>query len=110
MGIWLAVLVALVPSLIVSIFIARKRKLMWFAIILGSFGWIVSFYARLPILLILPRIVGSGILFFAITALLAGAFEEGLKFGFVKKIKFLRLDWKHVLSFGLGWGIIEQLS
>jgi len=62
----------------------------------------VSFYARLPVLLILPRIVGSGILFFAITALLTGVFEEGLKFGFVKKIRCLRVGWKHVLFFGLG--------
>jgi uncharacterized membrane protein YhfC len=109
MGIWLAVLVALVPSLILFIFIAKKRKLMWLAFILGSFGWIVSFYARLPVLLILPRIVGSGILFFVITALLAGVFEEGLKFGFVKKIKFLSVYWKHVFSFGLGWGIVEAI-
>jgi len=109
MVIWLAVLIALVPSLTLFIFIARKKKLMCLAFTLGSFGWIVSFYARLPILLILPRIVGSGILFFAITALLAGVFEEGLKFGFVKKIKYLRVDWKHALSFGLGWGIIEAI-
>lgn len=109
MVIWLAVIIALVPSLTLFIFTTRKKKFMCLAFTLGSLGWIVSFYARLPVLLILPRIVGSRILFFAITALLAGVFEEGLKFGFVKKIKYLRVDWKQVFSFGLGWGIIEAI-
>jgi uncharacterized membrane protein YhfC len=42
-------------------------------------------------------------------ALLAGLFEEGIKFVFVKKYPSYIKTVKHALCFGLGWGICEAL-
>jgi len=36
-------------------------------------------------------------------------FEGGVRYGLMRKIKHLRLDWRHVLSFGLGWGFGEAV-
>jgi uncharacterized membrane protein YhfC len=42
-------------------------------------------------------------------ALLAGLFEEGIKFVFVRKYPSYIKTVKHALCFGLGWGICEAL-
>ncbi|MCP8314758.1 MAG: YhfC family intramembrane metalloprotease, partial [archaeon] len=42
-------------------------------------------------------------------SLLAGLFEEGIRYICIKKASFTREDHRHVLSFGLGWGFLEAV-
>ncbi len=44
-----------------------------------------------------------------VNSLFAGLFEEGIRYGLVKKIRRTRVDFRHVLSFGLGWGFGEAV-
>lgn len=109
MLIWLAILIALAPSFALFVYVTRTRKSMWLAFALGAVGWTVAFYARFPLLTTLPSALDSVILIIVLSSLFAGVFEEGVRYGLMRKIKYLRIDWKHVLSFGLGWAFIEAV-
>jgi uncharacterized membrane protein YhfC len=109
MLVWFAILIALVPSFALFVYVARTRKSMWLAFAIGAIGWTVALYARLPILNVIQTIISSSIIVFAIASLFAGIFEEGIRYVLVRKIKYLRFDWRHVLSFGLGWGFFEAV-
>ena len=109
MFVWLAVLIALAPAFALFVYVARTRKSMWLAFAFGAAGWTAALYARMPILSGISSIIGSSILIFASASLLAGLFEEGVKYGLMRKIRYLRIDWKHVLSLGLGWGFMEAV-
>jgi uncharacterized membrane protein YhfC len=52
--------------------------------------------------------IASAILIF-MGAFLAGLFEEGIKYGFLKKFPNFVKTIKHALCFGLGWGLSEAL-
>jgi len=109
MFIWLAILIALAPAFALFVYVARTRKSMWLAFALGAVGWTVAFYARLLILTTLPSVLDSVILIIVLSSLSAGIFEEGVRYGLMRKIRYLRIDWRHVLSFGLGWAFIEAV-
>lgn len=109
MYVWFAILIALVPAFALFVYVARTRKAMWLAFALGAVGWTVALYARLPILNVISSIIDSSILIFAIASLFAGVFEEGIRYGLMRKIRYLRIDWRHVLSFSLGWGFGEAV-
>ncbi len=65
-----------------------------------------------PQLLFSSEIASSvtlAILFGVYASILAGLFEEGLRFFILRRRKSLRIDRKSVLSFGLGWGVGEAI-
>jgi uncharacterized membrane protein YhfC len=112
MLVWFAVLIALVPSFAYFVYVARTRKSMWLAFAIGAIGWTIALYARLPISNAIKPIIGSSDIVYlglTISALFAGIFEEGIRYGLMRSIKYLRIDWRHVLAFGLGWGFFEAV-
>ncbi|MDO8055268.1 MAG: YhfC family glutamic-type intramembrane protease, partial [Candidatus Hermodarchaeota archaeon] len=111
-------LIALLPGLIIFIFIARKTETMWLGAILGGIFWLAALLARTPLLLIIdivaPIIPPTALLLYVAFALffaslLAGLFEEGFRFLFLRwQPKFIETV-KHALTFGLGWGLGEAI-
>jgi uncharacterized membrane protein YhfC len=91
---------------------------MWLSALLGGIFWFVALLARTPILLVLELWVLTIppafytiiiIIVIFIGAFLAGLFEEGIKYGFLKKFPNFVKTLKHTLCFGLGWGLSEAL-
>lgn len=97
----------------VSVYIARAKWSMWLAFILGGAGWFSALLLRvLPLqlpLLIYGQDFASNMIYFGYASLLAGIFEEGIRYICIKNASFAREDNKHVLSFGLGWGFLEAV-
>ena len=109
-----AILLAAIPALLVFIILAGRSKNLWFSFIFGGFGWIGALILRLiplqtPILFYGTSIATFNIFYFAYAALLAGCFEEGIRYLLLSKVKLTRLGLKNVLSLGLGWGFMEAL-
>jgi len=115
--VWVGVLMVLVPAFALSAYLARRKKSMWLVFLIGAVGWIVAL-VRVPILqgladaFLRSWIRSAGALAApyiatAVDSLFAGLFEEGIRYGLVKKIQRTRADLGHVLSFGLGWGFGE---
>jgi uncharacterized membrane protein YhfC len=86
---------------------------MWLAFILGGAGWLGALLLRLlPLqlpLVIYGKDFASNLVYFGYASLLAGLFEEGIRYICIKKASFAREDHRHVLSFGLGWGLLEAV-
>jgi uncharacterized membrane protein YhfC len=117
--IWVGVFIALVPAFGFFAYLARWRRSLWISFDVGAAGWTAALLLRAPILQILGGaffrnwIVSFGAvatyISIGISSLLAGLFEEGIRYGLVKKIQLFRRDSKHILSMGLGWGFGEAL-
>ncbi|MFX1576534.1 MAG: YhfC family glutamic-type intramembrane protease [Promethearchaeota archaeon] len=111
-------LLAIFPALILFLYIARFKGSMWISALLGGIFWLLALLARTPILLALElwaitvpplfNVLLAAILIFT-GALLAGLFEEGIKYGFLYKFPQFVKTLKHALCFGLGWGLCEAL-
>lgn len=111
-------LIAILPASILFLYIARFRGRLWLSALLGGVFWLVALLARLPIILGIEL----GVLFISpamiltyaavallIAALMAGLFEEGIKYLFVRsQPQFIETE-KHALCFGFGWGLGEAL-
>jgi len=108
----IAILIALAPSFLLFFYFAKKRT-MWLAFVLGGLGWLAALLLRLLPLQIPPSVYGpvvtSNITYLAYSTFLAGVFEEGTRYALFRKIQRIRVDWRHVLCFGLGWGFGEAL-
>jgi uncharacterized membrane protein YhfC len=111
-------LIAILPALLIFLYIARFKGSMWISALLGGVFWLVALLARTPILVALEfwgltipptlYVIYVAILIF-LGALMAGLFEEGIKFGFLNKFPQFIKTIKHALCFGLGWGLSEAL-
>jgi len=103
------ILLGLLPCLAVFAWLGRRV----FAFMLGFAGWVAALLARLPLLQVPLWLYGEGVavapLYLVYASLLAGVFEEGVRFLAVWKVDFVRSDWRSLLSFGLGWGLVEAL-
>ena len=110
---WVAILIAIVPAFAVFIYFARVKGSMWLAFILGGASWLGALLLRiLPLqlpLVIYGQDFASNLVYFGYASLLAGLFEEGIRYICIKKASFTREDHSHVLSFGLGWGFLEAV-
>ena len=114
----LGILISFLPAFIIFLYLARRTESMWISGIVGGTFWLIAFLARLPILIplnILPLFFqGTPIFLFFIvilfsSSLLAGIFEEGIKYFVVKsRPKFIETR-RHVLCLGLGWGLGEAV-
>jgi uncharacterized membrane protein YhfC len=111
-------LIAILPAFLIFLYIARFKGSMWLSAILGGVFWLLALLARTPILVALEfwgltitpafYVVYVTIMIF-LGAFMAGLFEEGIKYGFLKKVPRFIDTVKHALSFGLGWGLCEAL-
>jgi uncharacterized membrane protein YhfC len=111
-------LIALLPGFLIFVFIARKTETMWLGAILGGVFWLAALLARTPLLMIIgilaPIITPTALLLYVAFALffaslMAGLFEEGFRFLFLRwQPKFIETV-KHALTFGLGWGLGEAI-
>jgi uncharacterized membrane protein YhfC len=111
-------LIALLPGFIILVFIARKTENMWLGAFLGAWFWFVAYLARTPLLLvielIIPLVAPELLLLYAVFALfaaslLAGVFEEGIRYLFLRWQPKFVANLKHALTFGLGWGLGEAI-
>ena len=116
---WVGILIALVPAFVLFVYLARGKKSMWLVFCIGAVGWTVAL-VRVPILDQLGEAflrnwirsagtVAAPYIAIAVNSLFAGLFEEGIRYGLMKRIKRTRADSRHVLSFGLGWGFGEAV-
>ncbi len=109
-------LIAILPAFVVFLYIARFKGSLWLSAIIGGCFWLIALLARTPILvglefwaLTIPPafyVAFAAIMIF-LGALMAGLFEEGIKYGFLKKAPRFIDSVKHALCFGLGWGLCE---
>lgn len=110
---WIAILIALIPAFAVFIYFDRVKGSAWLAFILGGAGWFGALLLRLlPLqlpLLIYGQDLALSLVYFGYASLLAGLFEEGIRYICIRKASFAREDHRHVLSFGLGWGFLEAV-
>ena len=117
--VWIGVLIALVPTLALFVYLAKGKKSMWLGFVIGAVGWIVAL-VRVPILqglgeaflrswILSTGTIAALYISIGVNALFAGLFEEGIRYGLMKNIQRIRVDSKHILSFGLGWGFGEAL-
>ncbi|MEM3584575.1 MAG: YhfC family glutamic-type intramembrane protease [Nitrososphaerales archaeon] len=110
---WVAILIALIPAFAIFVYIAKAKGSMWLAFILGGAGWFIALLLRiLPLqlpLLIYGQDFASSLIYFGYASLLAGIFEEGIRYICISKVSVTRENHKHILSFGLGWGFLEAV-
>ncbi|MFW9831153.1 MAG: YhfC family glutamic-type intramembrane protease [Candidatus Thorarchaeota archaeon] len=109
-------LIAILPAFIIFFYIARFKGRMWLSAVLGGVFWFIALLARTPILAGLELLgifitsemllVYLAIIIF-LAALMAGLFEEGIKYLFLKRQPKWIETTQYVLCFGLGWGLGE---
>ena len=104
------ILIAIIPGFISLILIAKTNSKLWIIALVGGGGWLIASILRLPILNALRGIDSELYILFA--ALLAGIFEETIRYLTTKKIIDVsnkRLAILNTLCLGLGWGLAEAL-
>jgi uncharacterized membrane protein YhfC len=107
---------AIGPALAVAVYVARSHRALWVAFLWGWAGWLIALVLRLipvqiPQVLFLHQIqtdVTAALLFGFYASALAGLFEEGIRYFFLRR-PALRASGKTILSFGLGWGLGEAI-
>ncbi len=102
---YLAILAAIIPFLIILFYYARKDWRKYLAFIIGSLGWIVAFFLRLPIVTWVSMLENVWIIMI-LPSILAGLFEEFFRFLSVKFIGFVR---KNYFLMAMGWSFAEVL-
>lgn len=108
-----ALALALGPFLILTAAKVRGGAA-WKAFVFGIAGWALALVLRIVPLQLPVAFLGEALLtdvaillaFGAFASLLAGIFEEGIRYGLMRRVKSLRTT---ILAFGLGWGIGEAL-
>ncbi len=102
---WISVLLSIIPVLIISFYFARFKKKYWTAFMIGCAGWFIALFLRQQIFPFIYQIPYYIIILF-LSSLLAGVFEEVIRYLLLKHIKSAK---KNPLMFGLGWGLFEAL-
>jgi len=104
----LLIILALLPWSLYFIYYSKLKTKHIEMFIVGAVGWLGALLFRLPILTWVNQ-TGNLWLIITVSPLLAGIFEEGVRFLLVRKtIKPENLVGA-VLSFGIGWGTGEIL-
>jgi uncharacterized membrane protein YhfC len=108
-----AILVALLPCLVAAVYFARENKHAWICFLVGGTGWLGALILRLlPLqfpILIVGQSIATTLLYLAYSSILAGIFEEGIRYLFLCRIRYIQKSLKCGLSFGLGWGFVEAV-
>ena len=104
----LLIILALLPWSIYFIYYSRLKTNYIEMFIVGAVGWFVALLLRLPLVTWVNQ-TGNLLLIVIISPLLAGIFEETIRFLLVRKTIKPEALAGLVLSFGIGWGIGEIL-
>ena len=104
----LLIILALVPWSLYFIYYSKLKTKHIEMFIVGAVGWLVALLLRLPILTLVNQ-TGNLWLIIFISPLLAGVFEESVRFLLIRKTIKPESLVGFVLSFGIGWGIGEIL-
>jgi len=117
-------LLAILPHFIIFLIYSRLRLKAWLAFFIGGGSWLGALLLRSPLLQLAIILnfypepiesistdailaVSMSIWYIAFSSLMAGLFEELIRFLIIKKIKLTSKDSAQLMSFGLGWGLIE---
>ena len=107
----LLLLLALMPALCAILYLHRRRKKLLAVAGLGAFAWLVALI-RSVILQPTYLFIGSPQIppmwFIGFSAILAGIFEEGFRYKFMKSFVEER-TWLNGVAFGLGAVLLEIL-
>jgi len=106
------VALAILPSLLTLAFLSKIDFRKWVLVLLGGGGWFVALVARLGIIAFISKTLKEYLIVGAISSVLAGFFEESTRYFLIKYAVRERERWsfKHLASFGLGWGFIEAVT
>jgi len=113
----IGIVIAIVPALALTIILVRGKGSLWKIFLFGWAGWLLALVIRiipvqLPQQLLAPQLESEGILlllFLAYASVMAGIFEEGIRYFILKRRPKLMANTSSILSFGLGWGIGEAI-
>jgi len=105
------VTLALMPAFIVLAVSSKSDFQKWLIALVAGSGWFVALIARLPLLTLIARWFQGNHVFIALSSsILAGVFEEPVRFVLLKYVsKEIKLGTRELISFGLGWGLVEAL-
>jgi len=105
------IFLALTPALTALAINSKGDLQKWLIALIAGGGWFVALIARLPLLTLITKLFQkSYIIVVASSSLLAGIFEEPVRFLLLKYIsKEIKLGARELISFGLGWGLVEAL-
>ena len=105
------VILALVPAFIVLAINSKSDFRKWLIALIAGGGWFVALIARLPFLTLTTKWFQGNYVFIALSSsILAGMFEEPVRFVLLKYVsKEIKLGLRELISFGLGWGLVEAL-
>lgn len=113
----LATLVALGPFLALTVYLARGKGSLWKGFFFGWLGWFLAFVIRvIPVQI--PAVLYPGqieasilvyLLYVGYASAMAGIFEEGFRYFFLRIGKALERGRSYPLSFALGWGLGEAI-
>jgi len=95
---------AFAPLFILGYYLGRESPNL---LLLGGVGWVLALALRIIPLNLFQLFVRDLMAVIIYSSVLAGSFEEGMRFWLVRRTKFS--DLKAGLTFGLGWGIAEAL-
>ncbi len=102
------ILIALLPWICFYCYYSKLRRSQLKLFLLGGIGWLAALILRVPILTATYPILDITIQI-TIAATLAGVFEESFRFLFAKSFLKGEIKNEDVLSFGIGWGVVEIL-
>lgn len=97
-------LLTIAPLFILGFYLGRSAPKL---LLLGGVGWTLALILRIIPLNLFQLLVGDILVVIIYSAVLAGLFEECMRFWLVKRTK--TSDFRAGLTFGLGWGIAEAL-
>ena len=107
----LPVIIALAPAFTVLAINSKSDFRKWLIALIAGGGWFVALIARLPLLTFIARWFQENYVFITLSSsILAGVFEEPVRFVLLKYVsKEIKLGLRELISFGLGWGLVEAL-
>jgi len=100
------VAVALGPGLLVLTYLARLRGYYWVDAAVGGGGWLLAYLIRLPLIALTARVSDVWVRV-CVLALMAGVFEESIRYVLIRARLSERLHPRSATVFGLGWGLAE---
>jgi len=103
---------AILPSLLILVFISKVKTKLLLTAIMGGGGWFIALIARMPVLALFSRgFQGNYVIVTVASSILAGVFEEPTRYLLLKHVFRGRrnLDINALVSFGLGWGLTEAI-
>ncbi len=107
----LGIMIAALPATAAAAAFAGRSRAGWICVGIGAMGWLVALLLRwvpLQLPLYADSFLGGSVIYFAYAAILAGIFEEGIRYILIRKVKLLRTV-RRTICMGIGWGLLEAV-